>query len=51
VLSGRIPRLLDEPLTDSNSQSSVSDVDCAQEEVLIQEVSDNVMMKIYLRVI
>jgi hypothetical protein len=50
VLSGRIPRLLDEPLTDSNSQSSVSDVDCAQE-VLIQEASDNVMMKIYLRVI
>jgi hypothetical protein len=32
---------LDEPLTDSDSQSSVSDVDCAQEEVLIQEASDN----------
>jgi hypothetical protein len=34
-------RLLDEPLTDSDSQSSVNDVDYAQEEVLIQEDSGN----------
>jgi hypothetical protein len=32
-------RLLDEPLTDSDSQSSVNDVDYAQEEVLNQEDS------------
>jgi hypothetical protein len=35
VLSGKIPRLLDEPITDSNLHSSVSDVDYVQE-VLIQ---------------
>jgi hypothetical protein len=39
VLLGEIPRLLDEPLTDRDSQSSVSDVDYAQE-LLIQEASD-----------
>jgi hypothetical protein len=36
-----IPGLLDEPLTDSDLQSSVSDVDYTQEEVLILEDSDN----------
>jgi hypothetical protein len=41
MLPGEIPRLLDEPLTDSDSQSSFSDVDYAQEEVLIQNASDN----------
>jgi hypothetical protein len=40
LLPGEIPRLLDEPLTDSNSQSSVSDGDYAQEEVLIQEAGN-----------
>jgi hypothetical protein len=40
LLPGEIPRLLEEPLTDSNSQSSVSDVDYAQEEVLIQEAGN-----------
>jgi hypothetical protein len=41
VLPGEIPRLLVEPLTDSDSQSSVSDVCYAQEEVLFQEISVN----------
>jgi hypothetical protein len=41
VLPGEIPRLLGEPLTDSDSQSSFSDVDYAQEEVLTQEAGDN----------
>jgi hypothetical protein len=42
ALLGEIPRLLDEAITDSDSQSSVSNIDYAQEEkVLIQEVSDN----------
>jgi hypothetical protein len=41
VLPGKIPRLIDEPLRDSDSQSSVSDVDYTQEEVLIEETSDN----------
>jgi hypothetical protein len=37
VLLGEILRLLDEPLAHSDSQSSVSDVNYAQEEVLIHE--------------
>jgi hypothetical protein len=41
VLPGEILRLLDQPLTDSDSQSSVSDVGYAQEEVLFQEISVN----------
>jgi hypothetical protein len=41
VLLGEIQRLLDEPFTDSDSQSSVSDIDYAHEEVLIKEASDN----------
>jgi hypothetical protein len=41
VLPGKIPRLLDEPLTDTTSQSSVSYLDFAQEDVQIQEASDN----------
>jgi hypothetical protein len=41
VLPGKILRLLDEPPTDSDSQSSVSDVYYAQDEVLIQEASNN----------
>jgi hypothetical protein len=41
VLPGKILRLVDKPLTDSDSHSSVSDVDYVQEEVLIQEVSEN----------
>jgi hypothetical protein len=40
-LPGEIPRLLDEPLTYSDSQSSMSDVDYAHEQVLIKEASDN----------
>jgi hypothetical protein len=40
LLPGKSPRLVDEPLTDSDLQSSVSEVDYAQE-VLIQEASDN----------
>jgi hypothetical protein len=36
VLLGEIQRLLDKPLTDSDSQSSVSDIDYAHEEVLIK---------------
>jgi hypothetical protein len=41
VLLGEILRLLDESLTDIDLQSSVSDVHCALEEVLIHEASDN----------
>jgi hypothetical protein len=41
VLPGEIPRHLDEPLTDSNLQSSFSDGDNVQEEVLYQEAGDN----------
>jgi hypothetical protein len=37
VLSGEILRFPDEPLTDSDWQSSVSGLDFAQEKVLIQE--------------
>jgi hypothetical protein len=40
VLLGEIPRLLDEPLTDSDSQSSVSDADYAQEASDNEENSD-----------
>jgi hypothetical protein len=40
VLPCEIPRLLDKPLTGSDSQSSFSDVDYAQE-VLIHEAGDN----------
>jgi hypothetical protein len=41
VLPGEIPRLLDEPLTDSDLQSSFSVGDYDREEVLIQEAGDN----------
>jgi hypothetical protein len=39
MLPGKLPRLLDEPLTDS--QSSFNVVDYAQEEVLIQDAGDD----------
>jgi hypothetical protein len=41
VLPSEIPRLLDEPLTDSDLQTSVSDVDYDQEKELIEEGSNN----------
>jgi hypothetical protein len=41
VLPCEILKLLDDPLTDSDLQSSFSDIDYAQEEVLIQESGDN----------
>jgi hypothetical protein len=41
VLPGEIPRLLDEPLTHSDSQSSFSNVDYAKVIVLIQEPGDS----------
>jgi hypothetical protein len=36
VLPGEILRLLDEPLTNSDSQSGFGDLDYAQEEVLVE---------------
>jgi hypothetical protein len=41
VLPCEILKLLDDPLTDNDLQSSFSDIDYAQEEVLIQESGDN----------
>jgi hypothetical protein len=48
VLPGETLRLLDEAITDGDSQSSLSDVDYAQEEVLIQETGDDDLFKGYL---
>jgi hypothetical protein len=52
VLPGEIPSLLDEPLTDSDSQSSFSNVDYAEVIVLIQEAGDSEdLFKGYLMVL